>query len=504
MGQNRPVESDAEQDSRTPSIGIFPALILLLLLLIIALLTAQTRSNWLWLLGYAILIVVYPVLVIPWVKDKWRPQVWFLFFLVVFCLLLFSLTQFLLAPALSPLMMNGQDVSYLLGPAVVILALLLGIPVLILSVVLSSRVILGINRWQGAESGDATKYVLSLLTGVQQPWVVVEKGEEQKGEREGWLRKWGGPGMVVVRPGQAVALECNGKIRIVGPGTTRTRRFERVHQIVKLGQLYKPADVEDVLTADGVPLTIQLAVIYRLERKAEVDEAGRTPEDTAVIEGPHPVYVDTVKKALFNVGVAGWEMTATGFCQSTLRDIVGTYTLDQIFSPARQGTPTQGRVVDEIESAILERVRAGTPNMGIKIMSVDIQSIKVPEEVRQRMFDAWSAIWRNRAALDELEVKRAAGELDLSLFGNKEEIRTNSQRVQYQNLLDVIVESGLEPGSSSYDAFLRLVERLAREMAADSASALRYADALHTLFSNPEAKVTVVSPYIQPPPTTKE
>jgi regulator of protease activity HflC (stomatin/prohibitin superfamily) len=477
-------ESNSHEGSPGGSANLLSGLLVLFVLLIVALATALSGSSWLWLIGYGLLLVGFPIFLRLFVGERW-----------------WNLLYILYAMAAAGLVVGGLVQAVLMDMTMGIIAALiaaLAVPiVLALLVRISASAVLGIHEWEGATPGDAFDYLWSILLGTNQPWVVIENGKVVGGKKQGIFCRLGGPGMVIVRPGNAAVLQHTGQIsQIVGPGRYRTRRHEKIRHMLRLGPLWETQDVENVLTRDGVPLTVRLGVGYMLEPKADTDQRAGPPAKPRVIGGDYPVYEDTLRKAVLNVTPAGWEITAFAGSESQLRDIVGTYTLDQLFGLATaEGSGDvefheSQRVIKRIEERIMKNF--GPPaaeHAGIKIRIVDIQSVKVPAQVEEQMLEAWSSEWRQRT---ETAMRTATAQA----WTKMERIKMEARRTAFDQVFSAI-QRGLELFDSTdprFDQYVDTISKLAVEMTKDSTSTYRYAEAVEKLMGHPNAHVVIAPP----------
>jgi regulator of protease activity HflC (stomatin/prohibitin superfamily) len=387
--------------------NFFAAVTVLLVLVLAVLVTAIVGSPWLWAISYSALLLGFPLYTRIFVRKKWRNLTFILYGVVAAAVVVGGLVQTVLAAIMSP-PDPGKLPLDLVGGVVAGLLAALAVPFTLVALVrLSAQAVLGLHEWAGVTPNDAFGYLWSIILGTNQPWVVVENGEVVGSKKKGILDTMGGPGLLIVRPGNAVVLQRIGEIsQIVGPGLHRVRRHEKIRQIVRLGPLWNTQDVEGVLTRDGVPLTIRLGVGYRIEPKEDTDRRIGPPANPGVIEGDYLVYEDTIRKAVLNVTPIGWEITAVAGCESLLRDIVGTYTLDELFGleaveRAASGEAIEAhesqRVIKRIEERIFDGfVLTAAGAFGTQIRTVDIQSILVPEQMERRILETGAATWIQR------------------------------------------------------------------------------------------------------------
>jgi len=172
--------------------------------------------------------------------------------------------------------------------------LILAIPLLAVMWI-SSEYILGLNQGYGVTRGEALRLLFSLIFATNYLVAIVAEGKETKGKAGGLLKFLGGPGKVVIRPGNAVVFEQGGKVsRIEGPGVVITKRAEIIKAIVDLRPQFVLREVENVLTRDRVPLKLTLGIGFQIESKKDVDarpESHIPPDvqhDRGRLAGHHP------------------------------------------------------------------------------------------------------------------------------------------------------------------------------------------------------------------------
>lgn len=475
------------------------AIAVLLVLVLAVLVTAIVDPPWLWAISYSALLLGFPLYTRVFVRKKWQNLTFILYGVITAALIVGGLVQTVLAAIMPPPSPGELPLDLVGGVAAGLLAAL-AVPFTLVALVrLSAQAVLGLHEWAGVTPADAFGYLWSIILGTNQPWVVVENGEVVGSKKKGILDTMGGPGLLIVRPGNAVVLQRTGKIsQIVSPGLHRIRRHEKIRQIVRLGPLWNTEDVKNALTRDGVPLTIRLGVGYSIESKEDTDRRAGPPANPRLIDGDYLVYEDTIRKAVFNVTPIGWEITAYAGCESQLRDIIGTYTLGQLFGLEMVERATDReiefhesqRVMKRIEERVLKNlVPVAAANFGISIRVVDIQSVMVPEQVEEQMLEAWSAEWRQRT---ETAMRTAAA----AAFAKMERIKLEARKVAFEQVFGAI-RRGLELFDSSdprFNQYVETISKLAVEMSKDSTSAYRYAEAVEKLMEHPNAQVVIAPP----------
>ncbi|MBN1641547.1 MAG: hypothetical protein JXA09_09950 [Anaerolineae bacterium] len=354
--------------------------------------------------------------------------------------------------------------------------------------------------------------------------IVVEHGEDDKAASAGLLARLGGPGVLVVHSGNAVVIERpNAKARIVGSGTYELQRFDRIKRpynvkgIVDLRPQGASAELTDVMTSDGVPLKITVGMAFQIEPQSVTDARPEShfaggDSETPVLGAPeYPVREAIVHRAVFATGPKGWQGKFPNGPVNVLRDIVGTYTLDEILPPSasRAGaapTPApagahdpDARVIRTIEEQVKARYSGSAANFGVVFRALDIVSVQAPDEVR--------ALWRK---VEEAEAERLAL---LKLSDARVQSLTDLEKARLiarANLVKLLVgpaahwaTTGTEPVAQKLIAmFQELIERVGE----DEAVAMRYVQALEALVQTPGDKtvhITSVGAPGTPVPPTK-
>lgn len=255
----------------------------------------------------------------------------------------------------------------------------------LLTIYISGAYVLALQKVEGITGGQAFRSVFSLVTNANFDWLIVEDGKVTRTKKGGILKKLGGPGKVIIQPGNAVVFERAGKIsRFEGAGVVLTKRGEVIRKIINLQKQFHMETFEAV-TQDMITVKVEAAVVY------QILPASETPGGRVIIdnENLYPVTEETLKRAVFSGTAGGWE----GFCQGApmtiIRDQIMAHTVDELFNFDIQATDPvarmNSRVIKEIEETALAQVSDGAPGMGAKILMVDIRSIKLPKSVHDQV-----------------------------------------------------------------------------------------------------------------------
>ena len=293
---------------------------------------------------------------------------------------------------------------------------------------LAMRETYGVTRWQ------ALRLLISLVLNVNYPYYVIEDGEMTLVRPKGVLDRFGGPGVAVVKPYNAVVFERAGKItRIEGPDMFMTKQFEFAKHIIDLRPQWESFPVEEVLTKDKVPLHIECGLGYRIESREQTAKRGEDPREViegrrfpGIISGEYPVYKRTIFKAAY--GPAGdWKITTKGATITKLREVVSEFELQDIYRLDEQGKEF---ILAEIGRRTQEEVAKITPYWGVHVGAVNIDTIEVSEAVREQVWKMWGAEYARRTALIEAEGKKEVVVTEAVAERETTEIKTQSVRIE--------------------------------------------------------------------------
>jgi regulator of protease activity HflC (stomatin/prohibitin superfamily) len=391
--------------------------------------------------------------------------------------------------------------------------------------------------------GEALKYMAAVTFDLTQPFIRVEDGEVSFEHPKGMISNLGGPGLLVISPGSAAVLECAGKItRIVGPGLYPLKRFEyfwkpvETKGVIDLRPQFAGDVAKKVRTKDGVELDIEVGTFFQLEPTHITDQkpgskfAGGDATSEVIGDPEFPVYKKIIEKSLFKVPRGGWK---SGWFPSDpihhLRDVVATYTLDQIFSLDQFGDPLSldqsedplsldnigsplspdKRVIKEIENEVKKRFDPS--DGGVWFKGIDIREITMPEEMEQQLQQRWTSRIKRQikiveaAAESRAMIERSKGR-SISLAAT-ERVKSRALAAMVstlQQMLNALTATGSQQIAVS---FVNVIQELSSRIGQDESVALRYIDAMQGIMQSEGPKSFVITPptaapgFMPSPPT---
>jgi regulator of protease activity HflC (stomatin/prohibitin superfamily) len=160
---------------------------------------------------------------------------------------------------------------------------------------------------------------------------------------------------------------------------------------------------QQVITRDNVPVTIDGVLFFRVENAAE-----------AIIM------------------VQDYRYMITQYSQTSLRDVIGQLTLDQLLTER-----------EEIAKSIEQHVEKDTKGWGLEVTAVRIQDIDMPEELKKMMSRQASAEREKRATITKAEGDKEAA-INLALAAKT--MATSPGAMQLRTLQTI---DGLGPTASN-------------------------------------------------------
>jgi hypothetical protein len=334
---------------------------------------------------------------------------------------------------------------------------------------------------------DTVRYLIGSMFGLFGSSLTIEKGKIQ-GNKEGTnlIRDIGGPGTVVIQPGNVALFEhLDRPSKILAEGVHTLSRFEKVRRfqsdLEQDGREIPTLDdrvgfVENVSTTtkDGISIIVtDIQYRYRLRMGREFgDFVSRDPER------PNPFSVQAVKNMAYNRTVriknpetgetelTPWHTMVNIAVEGAITEYIREHQFDDVVVPKFPNDPRQ-MITDKIFS---QGVRGRLRNFGAELLWWDIGNFKIADpRVADQLVDNWGTIWQGEAAfrlargeaerIKNLELGRAEAQAEMLIetmeaFQNMKisELSAGNIRnimlARLSQLLDGMADQGfLSPGS---------------------------------------------------------
>ena len=354
-----------------------------------------------------------------------------------------------------------------------------------------------VQMFSGLEVPTVRKILRSLFLNTSRAYFMVKDGEVTKSRPEG-LSLIGGPGVVIIAPGNAAVFDNGGKLnRVELSGVHTTQKYERIYKVIRLNSRYnlsasptptypdpstspaqtqKPSregrSVRGLQSKDGIYIDLDLGVFFNIKRKTE------TPEDSVLAEFtsqklkdfPEAYFVD--KESVFKAatGFNNWELAVSEIAEDVLRNIVGQRNLDQLFGPpsrkeleeilqgsadkeAAQKEINQIRNLPSIRGKICRDIKNEMNKIvngdGVEVTYVSIGAIDIPEGVREKLQEQWVTEKQQKIVLTRSKTEAEALELI-------EEARTQVQTQLLHRIRMILEEDTGTQGEYSSRVLLSL------------------------------------------------
>ena len=336
-----------------------------------------------------------------------------------------------------------------------IFAIVVLIPLLLIAGWISVRWILALHAYAGVSVGQAWVYIVSLLTGIHQPYHIIENGRKTSLKPKGILSFLGGPGIVVIRPGYAATFEWSGEVsQIARPGVVRTRRFEKVAKILDLRPQWVNRLAENVLTQDRVPLLIRFGVGFQLGRATQESREANLDLEEQMKE-VYPVADEDLFRAAYRLP-GKWDQVPPAVAELMLRRAVASYTYEELMDWKSDGldpsldTRLEANPIKRIEEHVRKRLEEAAQGWGMRITGFTIMRIEVPEEVREEMV---TRRWRNEAMVAEAEARAEA-------LGKISSAKLEAWQKMLDRVLDTIKQADATQEGRIAVEYITLLERI--------------------------------------------
>jgi len=165
---------------------------------------------------------------------------------------------------------------------------------------------------------------------------------------------------VVFRLGKFQGIKGPGLFFII-PLIDQIKRIDTRVQTVQVAR-------QQVITKDNVPVTIDAVLFFKVENASD-----------AIIR------------------VQDFRFAISQYARTSLRDVIGQMTLDQLLAEREQ-----------IESAIAKHVEGDTNSWGLEVVGIRLEDIDMPEELKKMMSRQASAEREKRATITKAEGDKEA------------------------------------------------------------------------------------------------
>jgi hypothetical protein len=288
------------------------------------------------------------------------------------------------------------------------------------------------------------RYVVTSVFGLlRYPRLVIADGKMKiRPDEVNTLREVGGPGFVIIRPGNLVLFE-----RLRSPASVRSAgihfisRFESIKDVVPLEEQDGIWPESVATTKDGIEVKVKdIRFRYRLYPGRRYGGfISRTYEE------PYPYSPQSVKNYAYNRtidekgAINPWFNTVRFIVDSAITDYITTHMIDELTSPGATGEDPRGKIKQSLNS---KKTRKSLKDMGAELLWCDIGHFEITDKrVSAQRLETWQMKWAGKA-----DLVRAEGEA--RRFAYQELGRAEGQAELLQSIARSLDELGLKKGEA--------------------------------------------------------
>ena len=244
----------------------------------------------------------------------------------------------------------------------------------------------------------AFRYLLSSMFGFFYTAIEIDGGSIQE-EEESVLENIGGPGYVLIQPGNAVIFrDLVQHSSIALPQRYFMRPFERIGTIANLDEQQGYEEEISAVTHDGIQVTIRdVNFRYKLiSDKEEGKELQRSPQN------PYPFSQAAIMNMAYNRAVTDqgqetWHRGVQRTLVGVMTDFISSNNLDHITAPRQPGEDPRRELRNQLFAG---RVRDALRGLGAELLWIDTGHFDIREfddlaneNVDQQRFAFWATRW---------------------------------------------------------------------------------------------------------------
>jgi hypothetical protein len=291
----------------------------------------------------------------------------------------------------------------------------------------------------------AARYLWASLFGIGYPRLVISDAVAQlQLDKENILHKIGGPGYIIIRPGNVVLLETlEHPATIWAAGKHFISRFETIKEIISLEDQHSRIEELTAVTKDGIKLRVR-DVEFRYKLWADMQERTHI--------NPYPYSEEAVRNFAYSRAakkgeIPLWPATVVGIIKSTISEYINQNQADLITAPRYlEGDPR-----DEIEKFFKsDKVKKRFRSIGTELLWLDIGHFDfVDEMIDKERLKTWQAKWTGsasviraygeaqRLAYQELGRAEAQAEMLMSIVSALRDVEFSSEK--RENLRNIVL-----------------------------------------------------------------
>ena len=287
------------------------------------------------------------------------------------------------------------------------------------------------------------RFVSALLFAFPYPSLEIEDGEPKiPPSKENLLHKIGGPGFLIVQPGNVVILEgINGKPRICAGGVNFVEPFMKIRECISLDDQHGFVDGVVATTKDGVQIRVKdVHFRYRLRTGSTHSDIARQDQNN-----PFPFSYQAVLNMYYGrsigaKGMTSWHNMVKFTVEGAITEYIRGNRFEDVSSPRADAMDPRAEIEKRFNS---QRTADSLRRVGAELIWVDMGQFEIVDErIEEQLAEAWGAKWAGLTEVNRAyaEAKRqsnlvtgraeAQAEMLISILGVFDEIEDWAEQEQ--------------------------------------------------------------------------
>jgi len=259
---------------------------------------------------------------------------------------------------------------------------------------------------------DGTPHSIWVLSGLTLPTLTISGGKPKVEAGEfNLVEKIGGPGWLIIEPGNVVVLErLREPSSVYGAGVFFISRFQKIKQVISLRDQHWVAPPFKATTKDGIEISVHdLQFGYRLCTDDDSLKAiGRTRTNPYPFS-TRPARAFTYGRSFYEDGRCMlWGKAIQFRVDGAVTDYINANTLDQITAPPHPGDDPRTIIAEKMTSPQIRKTlrnMLGSELLWVKVGNFELDEKELGEIVKSSRLNAWFSTWDGKA-----RVVRAQGQ----------------------------------------------------------------------------------------------
>ena len=237
------------------------------------------------------------------------------------------------------------------------------------------------------------RYLLACIFGIGYPRLQIDEGRKMvRPDEVNTLAMIGGPGYVMIRPGNAVLFErLTHPSNVLAAGWHFISRFESIKEILDLNDQHGYIEKATAMTKDGILVNVHdVHFRYRLwGSRREGGATGRSPEN------PYPFSTQAAYSQVYNRAVRGdglttWNAAVQLVVEGAILDFIRGNLVDAVTAPTASSDDPRKKIRQKLLSG---ETRARLKDMGAELIWFDTGHFSVEKPIEDQRIETWKAEW---------------------------------------------------------------------------------------------------------------